>query len=126
MGIAGVALGVLAAVCASPARAATLNVDLSISYDSNLLGQLSGTALLGPSAESLVGTSIDIGSLSQGQSFSTSFLFEPPDPCIAATAGSCQVSFSFSGSALTGGVSAFAFEQLSDATPFPSGPPTTG
>ena len=65
---------------------------------------------------------IDVGSLSQDQSFSDFFSFEPPEPCFAPTA-SCQVGFSFSG--LADGFSAFAFLESSDIPDTaPSGPPT--
>jgi len=119
--IAGVVLGVVAAVCGSPARAATLNVDLSISYDSGAPGQLSGMAQF--SLPGLSADLIDVGPLSGGYSFSDLFSFEPPDPCFAIAAGSCQASFSFI-DGLADGFSAFAFLHGSDIpTILPPGPP---
>jgi hypothetical protein len=110
IGIVGVAFGVLAAGCINPARAATLTIDLSISYDSGAPGQLSGMAQF--SLPGLSADVIDVGPLSPGQKFFDSFLFEPPDPCFALSSASCNASFSFSG--LADGFSAFAFLEGSD------------
>jgi hypothetical protein len=68
-----------------------------------------------------LGTPINIGSLSPGESFITSFLFEPPSPCLTLQA-SCKLGFGFDGSVED--FRTFAFAQLSDADPFPSSAPT--
>ena len=121
----GVAFSVLVAVYTSPARAVTLNFDLSISYDLSAPGPLNGVA-----AFSLLGLSVTVPemplgnpivvSLAPGDNFVASFLFEPPEPCLTGLA-LCQADFSFGG--LAGNLTAYGFGQLSDATPFPSSAP---
>lgn len=70
VGISGIALGILAVVCTSPARAVPIEIDLTISYDTAASGELTGTAqfsLIGQIADVPAGDAIDIGSLSPGQ-----------------------------------------------------------
>jgi hypothetical protein len=122
--VLGFALSVLAAVIASPpqVRASTVAIDLSITYDQTAPGPLDGKAqfsLAGVSAAVLgpLSDPITIGPLSPGQNFS--IVLFPPTPCFGLT--SCQINFSFGGTA--GGFGAFAFAQFSDALNFiPPGP----
>ena len=105
---ASMAVGLLAGMAAftSPAQALTVAVDLSISYFVSTPAPPeifpSGTQLSGLAAFYIDNTfnsatplppEIDIGKLSVGNSFVTTFI--PGDPCLAAV--SCRLNFSFGG-----------------------------
>ena len=99
------------AALASPAQAFSVAVDLSISYFPASIPSppqiipgnpvfpegtlLSGLASFYTDGVTPLPPQIDIGHLGVGGIFST--VFEPPDPCLAAT--SCHLSFSFGGQA---------------------------
>jgi hypothetical protein len=111
---ASIAVGLLAgmAAMASPARASTVNIGLTISYFATIPGNpiapsppqitpsnFIGTQLTGSpkffSGDTLIPGNPIFGPLSVGQTFVGTF--EPPDPCFGAT--SCSIGFSFAGSA---------------------------
>jgi len=119
IGIASVALSVLAAVCALsaiPARASTVSISFAVSYfavipgnpivptpppitPANFVGtQLTGTVSFYAAHVDPTPPLIDIDALNVGDTFTMSF--HPADACLGA--GSCALKFSFGGTATDG------------------------
>ena len=120
------------AALANPAQASTVQISFQIAYfaaipgnpvipgnpiiPANFVGtQLSGLVSL--TTDSLLPTPppIDIGHLDVGGIFTK--VFEPPDPCVSAA--SCQLSFSFGGTAGSFGAVAFHTVDLPAEQPQP-------